>query len=195
MTVCNMTDNATIRDFARTMRDYTVARNRANRAEIQEARYDRRLFGQGMSGYSTIRSQWLRRQARTADDFNLIEVLNVAEDELRHSAMLAWLLHHRLDHQGTHAQNSWDFSSFWKSWTSRWITRKGNTGFAGEVVGEELRVDIEVAVRDSFVIHIENKVSAVEGERQTFSYKLFIPLRPRFAGIRAFSRRDQDCWE
>jgi hypothetical protein len=190
-----MTDNATIRDFARTMRDYTVARNRANRAEIQEARYDRRLFGQVMSGYSTIRSQWLRRQARTADDFNLIEVLNVAEDELRHSAMLAWLLDHRTDNQGTHAQNSLGFQLLLKELDLPMDYAERKYWVRREVVGEESRVDIEVSARDSFVIHIENKVNAVEGERQTFSYKLFTPLRPRFAGIRAFSRRDQDCWE
>ncbi len=38
---------------------------------------------------------------------------------------------------------------------------------ACEVSGDESRVDIEIAARENFVIHIENKILSVEGPEQT----------------------------
>jgi len=45
-----------------------------------------------------------QQQEQAADDFNLLEVMNLTGKEIRHSMVLAWLLDHDLAKLGTHAQ-------------------------------------------------------------------------------------------
>jgi hypothetical protein len=136
----------------------------------QEAlRIDQELktFPALLGGYDRSVEEWRKGQAERADDFNLIEVLHATYDELRHSRMLAWVLDHRVAHFGTHAQGSLGFRLFLEElgfspdWAKEpyWVRR--------EVAGEESRVDLEVAARGRFIIHIENKLLAAEGEDQT----------------------------
>ncbi len=120
-----------------------------------------------LHGHDRARRDWAARQKKTADDFNLLDVLEATDDELRHSAMLAWLLEHRMEHGGTHAQGNLGFRLFLEELglpaeyaeDAYWVRR--------EVVGDTSRVNIEVAARGRFIIHIENKVRAAEGDNQT----------------------------
>lgn len=121
-------------------------------------------------GFRNALATWEAEQAAVAVDFNLLQVSGIAGNELAHSRILAWLLDRRLN-RGTHAQGKLGFRLFLEelgpdlgadvSYAEEpfWVTR--------EVVGDESRVDIEVAARKKFVIHIENKIRSAEGKDQT----------------------------
>jgi hypothetical protein len=113
-------------------------------------------------GYQEALHRVRRAQIRTADDFNLLELLDFAGDELRHSKMLSWLANSR----ETHAQGDLGFRLF--------LVELGlDAGYADhrysvrrEVSGEQSRIDVEISARGKFLIHIENKVWSNEGENQ-----------------------------
>lgn len=128
-----------------------------------------------LDGFRSARSRWAEEQRKTADGFNLLSVMGVGCRELCHSNLLAWLLDHRID-QGTHAQGNLGFRLFLRELEREfgpktpceiafyaeepyWVHR--------EVSGNESRADIEIAAKKKFIIHIENKVLAPEGEAQT----------------------------
>jgi hypothetical protein len=122
------------------------------------------------------RKKWAQGQRKSADDFNLFEVLGVEGDEESHSKILAWLLDHRIE-RGTHAQGNLGFRLFLEELAKE--LREGHVAQVAayadeanywvhpEVSGNEARVDIEIAARDKFLIHLENKIYAAEGEDQT----------------------------
>lgn len=137
-----------------------------NRSRQAMAARHEALFG----GFRIAVATWEAKQAAVADDFNLLEASGIADNELVHSRILAWLLDRRLS-RGTHAQGRLGFRLFLEelgpalgadvSYAEEpfWVTR--------EVVGDESRVDIEIAARTKFVIHIENKIWSSEGDDQT----------------------------
>jgi len=126
--------------------------------------------------FQTARKLWAEGQRRSADNFNLFEVMEVENDEVCHSKILAWLLDHRIE-RGTHAQGNLGFRLFreeikleleeecdgrvasYADEPNYWVHR--------EVSGIEARVDIEIAARSKFLIHIENKILSAEGVHQT----------------------------
>jgi hypothetical protein len=122
------------------------------------------------------RKNWAEAQRKTADDFNLFEVLGVAADEVRHSKILAWLLDHRIE-RGSHAQGNLGFRLFLEEFCTEFFgndaTQVGkyadetNYWVHCEVKGEEARVDIRISARGRFLIDIENKIHSWEGEDQT----------------------------
>jgi hypothetical protein len=138
-----------------------------SRAVAQHERADIPTLKRLLNEYILERKQWTKKQRVRADDFNIMEVLEVADDELRHSATLEWLLDHSLEHRGTHGQGNLGFSLFLDelglpekySEAPYWVRR--------EVLGDESRVDLEIAAYREFVIHIENKIHSSEGYRQT----------------------------
>jgi hypothetical protein len=111
-------------------------------------------------------SRWHRTKARSFRQLplmilNLLDTLQVAGEEIRHSMILAWLL----DREETHAQDNLGFSLFLKHLkntglnikyadTQYWVLR--------EKRGSESRIDLEVAARGKFIIHIENKIYSDE---------------------------------
>lgn len=121
-------------------------------------------------GYLAGRRKWEERQRLLAEDFNLFDVMDVQDDEVRHSMVLAWVLDSRLAH-GTHAQGNLGFRLFLEEFKGElklnhsisdvpyWVRREVSCG--------ESRVDIEIAARDKFIIHIENKIWSAEGDNQT----------------------------
>ncbi len=128
-----------------------------------------------LPGFLAERKKWAERQRGSAEDFNLFEVLGVATDEVRHSRLLAWLLDHRIE-RGTHAQGSLGFRLFLEELCDElhWQSSDDVLGYAlenywvrCEVTGDQSRVDIEIASPAKFLIHIENKIMAGEGEDQT----------------------------
>lgn len=102
-----------------------------------------------------------------ATDFNLLDVLGTTYKETRHSMVLAWLLDADLRKHGTHAQRSLGFELFLQETGLPKSFASGRYWVRREVAGDEARVDIEIASRGHFLIHIENKIHAGEGNRQT----------------------------
>lgn len=132
------------------------------RAVLTEKDRDELLLGH----LQAIEADRIHQQA-AADDFNLLDVLRATYNEARHSMVLAWVLDADLRKHGTHAQGNLGFRLFLQevglspSYAEQryWVRR--------EVAGEDARVDVEVARRGHFLIHIENKIRAGEGSRQS----------------------------
>jgi hypothetical protein len=142
----------------------------ANRvtAEAESQAVQRRdIFNGLLTGYTTAFENYRRKQEDRADDFNLLDVLQLMHKEIRHSMVLAWLLDHDFRRLGTHAQGSLGFRLF--------LSEMGMpTSFADcgyvvrrEVSGDEAIVDIEVSCRNRFLIQKENKIWSSEGDDQT----------------------------
>jgi hypothetical protein len=142
-------------------------RDRAETLEQFEAATDHTRFRALLNGYAITVEKDRLQQEQTADDFNLLEVMNLTRKEIRHSMVLAWLLDHDLRKLGTHAQGNLGLRLFLSEFglpleyadTKYWVRR--------EVAGDESIVDIEVACRGRFLIHIENKIWSGEGTDQT----------------------------
>jgi len=146
---------------------FSQAYNRSAAQESREAHDSLRSFESLTAGFANAIEKWRQREANTAGDFNLLEVLDLTGKEIRHSMILAWLLDHDLTRSGTHAQGNLGFRLFLAELglpsdyanASYWVRR--------EVEREESRVDIEIASRGRFLIHIENKIFSGEGADQT----------------------------
>lgn len=136
---------------------------------IQKQRGQLALLGftRTITGFINAKSTWQQEQRSFADSFNILAVLNLTDKEVRHSMVLAWLLDKDMDRQGTHAQGSWGFEQFLTALALPMKYAEANYWVRREVAGDESRVDIEVAARDVFLIHIENKIWSGEGAEQT----------------------------
>jgi len=134
------------------------------------------VLNEMLPGFLAARKKWAEAQEKSADDFNLFEVMEVEGDEICHSKILAWLLDHRIEH-GTHAQGNLGFRLFLQELGSELREEQDGqiASYAGEskywvhreMSGNEARVDIEIAARGKFLIHLENKIHSMEGEDQT----------------------------
>jgi len=117
------------------------------------------LFDRLLKGFKAKHDEGRKLQETTADDFNLLETLQISGDEVRHSMLLAWLL----GREDTHAQGNLGFRLFLKEFglpdeyaSTQYFVRR-------EKSGAESRIDVEVEARGKFIIHIENKIHSVEG--------------------------------
>jgi hypothetical protein len=158
------------------LRGFLAARKNLHQIETVDVQSVLPSLKRVLDGYRGKHAAWAESQKVVADDFNLFEVLEVEYDELSHSKLLAWLLDRRIEH-GTHAQGSLGFQLFLEELRPEldpdskfqiadyaaepryWVRR--------EVSSAESRVDIEIAASGNFIIHIENKILATEGEDQT----------------------------
>ena len=146
---------------------FSQAYNRCAAQESREVYHSLRSFQSLTAGFANAIEKWRQREENSAGDFNLLELLDLTGKEIRHSMILAWLLDHDLTRLGTHAQGNLGFRLFLTelrlpseyACPPYWVRR--------EVEREESRVDIEIASRGRFLIHIENKVFSVEGADQT----------------------------
>lgn len=116
-----------------------------------------------LKGFQAKHEAGRKLQEFTADDFNLLDTLQVAGEEIRHSMMLAWLL----DREATHAQGNLGFRLFLKHVDLNREYSETNYQVLRERSGAESRIDVEVAARGEFIIHIENKIYSCEGDNQT----------------------------
>ena len=124
-------------------------------------------FTRTIAGFINAKSAWQQEQKTFADSFNILAVLNLTGNEVRHSMALAWLLDKDMDRHGTHAQGSLGFQQFLTALALPVKYAEANYWVRREVAGDESRVDIEVAARHVFLIHIENKIWSGEGAEQT----------------------------
>src|SRR5207245_2259609 len=100
--------------FADLIEGYLAVMSRSSEDHTPSQTEDLLAFQHLREGYERSRQSYTKRQRESAEDFNLIDVVQVTNDERRHSALLAWLLDHRIDHFGTHAQGSLGFQLFLK---------------------------------------------------------------------------------
>jgi hypothetical protein len=121
-----------------------------------------RINGRLLAGFKTNHERGRRLQKTTADDFNLLDTLQISSEEARHSMMLAWLL----DREATHAQGNLGFRLFLKHVGLDGEYAETAYGVVREKSGMESRVDVEVATPGEFIIHIENKIYSDEGNDQ-----------------------------
>src|SRR5262245_48627750 len=134
-----------------------------------------------LDGYNETEERYRQHQEQVADDFNLLDVMRLTGKEIRHSMVLAWLLDHDMRNLGTHAQGNLGFRLFLDKFglpigyadCKYWVRR--------EVAGDESIVDVEVACRGRFLIHIENKIWSCEGTDQTD--REWSDLQRRAAGL------------
>ena len=153
--------------IARLLEGYRLARERADASIRTQARREREQAGRVLTGFGAARRLWEQNQVTRADAFNLVAVLQLTGKEIRHSMVLAWLLSDRTTGLGSHAQGNLGFRLFLEKAglpaayadAPYWVRR--------EVSGDESRIDIEIAARGRFVIHIENKIWSGEGAAQT----------------------------
>ncbi|HUT61248.1 MAG TPA: PD-(D/E)XK nuclease family protein [Phycisphaerae bacterium] len=118
-------------------------------------------------GYALAVEAWRKQQEAVADDFNILEVMDLAGDEQRHSMILAWLLDRDITRGGTHAQGSSGFRLFLQEVCLPEHYADAAYRVRREVASDESRIDVEIAARGVFMIHIENKIWAGEGRDQT----------------------------
>lgn len=142
-------------------------RDRADEAERTTAAEDHKRLTALLAGYENAVEHYRVEQEDRADDFNLLAVMRLAGKEIRHSMVLAWLLDHDFRKLGTHAQGNLGFKLFLSEFglPSEYASCKYSV--RRELAGDESIVDIEVACRKHFIIHIENKIWASEGTDQT----------------------------
>ncbi len=125
------------------------------------------MFESLLTGFDEAVERHRVQQEQVADDFNLMDVLGLTNNEVRHTMELAWLLDHDIQKRGTHAQGNLGFKLFLQELHlppeylehKYWVSR--------ETVGDESTVDLEIACRNEFLIHIENKIKSKEGPDQT----------------------------
>jgi len=159
--------------------------NRVKRFEQAQMAENRDQFQVLLDGYNGKIELDRYQQEKVADDFNLLDVMRLTGKEIRHSMVLAWLLDRDMRKLGTHAQGNLGFRLFIDEFRELflpidspdckyWVRR--------EVAGDESIVDIEVACRGQFLIHIENKIWATEGADQT--NREWSDLQRRAAGLK-----------
>jgi len=159
---------ATLRNsFAWLLAGHKEASRRVAEKERAEEVKHLSQFSSLLKEFVEARERDVKRAEATAEEFNLLEVLQVTHKEVRHSMVLAWLLDRSADRLGTHAQGALGFRLFLAEMglsteyadTNYWVRR--------ELAGDESIVDIEIAARGKFIIQIENKIWASEGADQT----------------------------
>jgi hypothetical protein len=123
-----------------------------------------------LEDHSKALAIWEKTQQDKADRFYILEVLDLTHNEECHSRMLAWLLDRNYRRLGTHAQDRLGFRLFLSALSALNIS----TSLADEpyfvrreISGDESRIDIEIAARGRFLMHIEVKIGAQEGHEQT----------------------------
>lgn len=163
-------DNTAVPTIARLrtlLADFQRHQQRADESEQAQTSRSRAQFVHLLHDYRAAFEHYRITQEQTADDFNLLDVMNLTGSEIRHSMVLAWLLDHNIAKLGTHAQGNLGFRLFLEKCDlpvcyadcKYWVRR--------EVAGDESIVDLEVASRGKFLIHIENKIWSSEGAAQT----------------------------
>ena len=112
-----------------------------------------RMVDELLADYRKCHDAWAIRQRKTAEGFNLLEVMAVDDKELCHSRLLEWLLAWDIE-QGTHAQGNLGLRLFLEDigLDSGYV----NTEYSvrREAVGKKSRIDIEIAANETFIIHI-----------------------------------------
>jgi len=153
--------------FRKLLEQFRTHRERAVAEAQSKSTADHNSFDALLKGYNETVDRYRKQQELSADDFNLLDVMRLTGKEIRHSMVLAWLLDHDLRRLGTHAQGSLGFQLFLAEFSLPLSYANCNYWVRREVAGNESIVDVEIACRGQFLIHIENKIWSSEGNDQT----------------------------
>jgi hypothetical protein len=137
------------------------------RNDVSESAGDPNDFAELLGGFERAAALDDVQQVETAGDFNLLDVLHFSGDELRHSRALAWILDRNRLRHGTHCQGPLGFKLFLDQFGLPGWYADQKYGVRREVCGDESRIDLEIGCRSQFLIHIEVKMWAGEGHRET----------------------------
>jgi hypothetical protein len=159
--------NGGLSSFRSLLKEFSRLWIRVAGRERIEAAHDHDAFASILTAYRAAWERHRRDQEERADDFNLLRVLQLTGNEIRHSMVLAWLLDHDMQRLGTHAQGDLGFRLFLEAFKLPANYAEANYWVRREVAGEDSIVDIEIACRGCFLIHVENKIWASEGADQT----------------------------
>lgn len=154
---------------------------RVESAGSQRSIQDKDGFHALLTAYDRALEAYRHKQQDRADDFNILAVMQLTRKEIRHSMVLAWLLDHDMRRLGTHAQGSLGFLLLLNELGLPMDYAECRYWVRREVAGDESIVDIEIASRGQFLIHIENKIWSSEGSDQT--YREWADLRRRATAI------------
>jgi hypothetical protein len=136
-------------------------------AEVEDVCTRRVKHERTLDQFRSAVAVWRFSQELTADDFDILGVMQVTGRETLHSGVLAWLLAPDLTGLGTHAQGNRGFKLFLAMMHLPMEYADMPYWVRTEERGEDSIIDIEVASRGNFIIHIENKVWSSEGDSQT----------------------------
>jgi hypothetical protein len=145
--------------------EFAAADKKADGRQTAQSKQDKTDFTWLLEGYDKEFRRWREEQITSAEDFNLVELLDLVRDENRHSNVLAWLLNGDVYH-ATHSQGDRGFRVFLKELGLPVDYADGGYRVEREVQGAESRVDIEVGAPERFIIYIEVKIGAGEGKDQ-----------------------------
>jgi hypothetical protein len=112
--------------------------------------------------FERIHAAWAEEQISKAEGFNILRTMRVTRKELCHSDILAWLLDHRLDRFGTHAQGNKGFQLFLQKLNLPQKFAETDYRVTREASGDDSRLDILIEAERRFVIGVENKVASEE---------------------------------
>lgn len=121
---------------------------------------DLSIWEQFLSGFKEKYTESIEDICKNVPQANIIKVLNLGYDELRHSRMLAWLL----DKKASHMQGNLFFFKFLDI-----LGIKKTEEYQGQYYVERERpdrIDISIYSSNKFAIFIENKVRNDERDRQ-----------------------------
>lgn len=133
--------------------------------------------------FALARQRKQEQDAHASPDLNPWTVLRLERNEMSHSRVLAWLL----DASASHAQGSLFFR--------RLLEECGDAGglpsscadqryaVRTEARSEQSRIDVELHGRD-FLLHIENKIGADEGQTQTHREAADLQAKAQRVGVR-----------
>jgi hypothetical protein len=153
--------------FRALLEQFEEHRHRADELEHAQTAGDCEHISTLLVGYNEAVERYCLQQELVADDFNILDVLRLTGKEIRHSMVLAWLLDHDIRKLGTHAQGNLGFRLFLDEFGLPIDYAGCNYCVRREVAGDESIVDVEVACRGRFLIHVENKIWSCEGFDQT----------------------------
>ena len=81
---------------------FREVRERVEATESANAVAEHQVFRILLTGYGDAVEAHRQKQEEHADDFNLLAVMRLTGNEIRHSMVLAWLLDHDIQKLGTH---------------------------------------------------------------------------------------------
>jgi len=154
------------KSFEKLLTDFATVVREADTRQAAESKQDEEDFKGLLDGYAEAFKLWREQQVALADDFNLVELLGLTSDENRHSDVLAWLLNSDI-YQATHSQGNLGFKVFLRELGLPGDYADCDYRVGREVQGAESRIDIELFAPGKFIIGIEAKIGAGEGEDQT----------------------------
>jgi hypothetical protein len=117
----------------------------------------------------------------------VLKSLKINNDEVRHSAILAWLLNSRINYY----ENNLLFDMFLECCHIK-LSSENTTGYQirTEFAGSESIVDMLIYKKNNFIIYLENKVNAPEGfdqcnrewrDMRKLGERLTVPRNKQFA--------------